>query len=61
VFIGWYFLPRPVVVVGGALAAVGAGVYSLRTLCALVPLERMPRLARRLIALLRLAPARPQV
>ncbi len=60
VFTGWYFLPRLVVVVGGTLAALGAGVYSLRTLCALVPLERMPRLAQRLIALLRLAPAQPK-
>ncbi|MGO8925732.1 MAG: O-antigen translocase [Limisphaerales bacterium] len=61
VFIGWYFLPRVVVVVGGALAALGAGVYSLRTLCTLVPLERMPPAVKRLLKLLRLAPAEPQV
>lgn len=61
VFIGWYFLPRGVFVVGGTLAAFGAGIHSLRTLCTLVPLERMPRLAQRLIVLLRLAPAKTQV
>jgi PST family polysaccharide transporter len=61
VFIGWYFLPRGVFVVGGTLAALGAGIHSLRTLCTLVPLERMPRLAQRLIVLLRLVPAKTQV
>jgi len=44
VFGGWYFLPLGVVVVGGTLAAFGAGVYSLRTLCTLIPLDRLPRL-----------------
>ena len=56
VFVGWYFLPRPLMVVGGSGITLLAGIYSLKQLCILVPLERLPRLAQRLILFLRLAP-----
>ncbi len=56
VFIAWYFLPRVLIFVGGSGIAMLAGIYSLKKLCALVPLERLPWPARRLIVLLRLAP-----
>ena len=56
VFVAWYFLPRPLMVVSGTGITLLAGIYSLKKLCTLVPLERLPRLAQRLIVLLRLAP-----
>jgi hypothetical protein len=34
-----------------------AGIYSLKTLCALIPLERLPAIAQKLVRLFRLAPA----
>jgi PST family polysaccharide transporter len=58
VFVAWYFLPRPLMVVGGSAITLLAGIYSLKKLCALVALDRLPWLARRLIVLLRLAPPR---
>jgi antigen flippase len=56
VFVGWYVLPRLVMAIGGFVLTVWAGLYSLKVLCALVPLERLPKLARRLIVLLKLTP-----
>jgi enterobacterial common antigen flippase len=57
VFVGWYSnLPRPLIEVSGTGITLLAGIYSLKKLCTLVPLERLPRLAQRLIVLLRLAP-----
>jgi enterobacterial common antigen flippase len=56
VFASWYWLPRLVVEVGGAVLTIAAGIYSARTLCALVPMERMPPLARRALVFFRLAP-----
>jgi len=56
VFVAWYFLPRPLMVVIGVGITLVAGIYSLKKLCTLVPLARLPRLAQRLIVLLRLAP-----
>ena len=56
VFVGWYWLPRWTLMVGGAGVTLLAGIVSLKRLCTLLPLERLPRLAQRLIVLLRLAP-----
>jgi enterobacterial common antigen flippase len=56
VFVGWYYLPRPLMVMSGSGITLLAGVYSLKKLCRLVPLERLPRLAQRGIVFLRLAP-----
>jgi len=57
VFAGWYFLPYMAIAIIGVLLTLLAGIYSLKTLCALVPLERLPRLAQRIIVLFRLAPS----
>jgi PST family polysaccharide transporter len=57
VFLSWYFLPHLAAGALGAVATLLAGVYSLKTLCALVPLERFPRAAQRMIVLFRLAPS----
>jgi enterobacterial common antigen flippase len=56
VFVGWYLLPRPLLLASGTGMTLLAGVYSLKKLCTLVPLERLPRLAQRVIVALRLAP-----
>jgi lauroyl/myristoyl acyltransferase len=50
-----FLLPRSWLLASGTGIALLAGVYSLKKLCALVPLERMPRLAQRCIVFLRLA------
>ena len=61
VFLSWYFLPHLAAGVLGAVATLLAGIYSLKTVCTLVPLERLPRAARRIIVLFRLAPSNPGV
>jgi len=47
VFLGWYWLPRTGSLVVGVGITSLAGVYSLRRLCTLVPLERLPRFMQR--------------
>jgi PST family polysaccharide transporter len=56
VFVGWYFLSRGVEVVFGAAVTLFTGVYSLKTLCTLVSLERLPGPVQKIIMFLRLAP-----
>ena len=59
VFIGWnIFHPlAPVItVIVCAAVTIMAGVYSLKTLCALIPLDRLPAIAQKMIRLFRLAP-----
>ncbi len=55
VFGGWYVLPRVAAVLLGVTATFLAGLYSLKTLCTLVPLERFPQPARRVLVFLRFA------
>jgi PST family polysaccharide transporter len=57
VFAGWYLLPRSGAMVLGGVLTLLAGLYSAKTLCALVPLERFPMPARKLILFFRLAPS----
>jgi enterobacterial common antigen flippase len=57
VFVGWYFLPAIATAIIGVLLTLLAGIYSLKTLCALVPWERLPRTVQRIIVLFRLAPS----
>jgi enterobacterial common antigen flippase len=57
VFVAWYLLPHPAVVASGAVITLLAGIYSMRKLCTLVPLERLPPLVQRCIIFLRLAPS----
>ena len=59
VFASSYVSPTAAVVIG-SLATIGSGIYSLRTLCRLLPLERLPRLAQKAIRLLRLMPSSSQ-
>ena len=55
VFVAQYTLSAPAAITLGVVATLVTGIYSLKTLCTLVPLERMPQLARRMIVFLRLA------
>ncbi len=56
IFVSWYFLPRWAAITLGSVATVSAGFYSLKTLCALLPLERFPGFVRKLIVFFRLIP-----
>jgi PST family polysaccharide transporter len=56
IFVACYALPAPVASILGAVATLATGIYSLKTLCALVPLERLPQPARRIVVFFRLAP-----
>jgi len=57
VFASWYLLPRMAAMPLGIAATLLAGTYSVKTLCTLVPLERLPAVVRRGIVFFRLAPA----
>ena len=57
VFLAWYFLPYAATAILGVTLALLSGLYSLRTLCALVPWERLPRIAQKMIVLFRLVPS----
>lgn len=52
VFCGVYVLPSFVAILVGALTVVLSGIYSLRALAALVPLDRMPHLLAKLLGCL---------
>jgi len=56
VFISWYLMAPGLVAVLGAMISLPAGYYALKTLCEMVPLERLPASARSLVVLLRLSP-----
>ena len=60
VFCSFYLLPFWASTAVGTLAALGSGIYSLRTLCKLVSLHRAPRFVQRLLVGCRLAPAGPE-
>jgi PST family polysaccharide transporter len=60
VFVSWYFLSRPAIMISGALLTVLTGIYSARTLCALIPLERFPGPVQKVILFFRLAPSHPE-
>lgn len=55
IFVSRYFLPNPVVIALGALMTLVVGIYSLKILCTLVPLERFPGLVRKMILFFKLA------
>ena len=57
VFAGQKLLPPVTAAILGGTAAVLVGIYSLRTLCTLIPFGRLPRAAQKLLSLFRLAPA----
>jgi antigen flippase len=59
VFVSWYFLSHIAAVILGMTLTLLTGIYSLRTLCTLVPLERFPKPAQKMILFFRLAPPNP--
>ena len=56
VFLASYLVSRAGLVIFGTALSLLAGVFSLKTLCALIPFHRLPRLAQTMIDLLGLAP-----
>jgi PST family polysaccharide transporter len=56
VFGSWYFLSPVLAAVLGTALTIPAGYFSMRTLCRLVPLERLPKGARKIVNVLGLAP-----
>jgi PST family polysaccharide transporter len=56
VFWGFYVLPFWLATTAGALAALGSGIYSLRTLLKLVSVVRLPLRVRKVLALIGIAP-----
>jgi PST family polysaccharide transporter len=60
VFSGWYVLPRMTEVVVGVSITLLTGIFSLKTLCALVPLERLPGPVRKIIIYFRLTSLIPK-
>jgi PST family polysaccharide transporter len=56
VFVGWYFLPPSAAMISGAVITLLVGIFSLKTLCTLVPLKRFPKPAQKIILFFRLAP-----
>jgi PST family polysaccharide transporter len=56
-FVSWYVLPHVVAVIVGTAVTLLAGIYSLKTLCTLIPVERFPQPTQKLLVLFRLAPS----
>jgi len=56
VFLAWYVLPPSFAAGFGLLAAVTVGFYCLRTLCTLIPVNRLPRAVLALLKLFRITP-----
>jgi PST family polysaccharide transporter len=59
VFVSWYFLSHIVTAILGVILTLLTGIYSLRTLCTLVPPERFPKPVQKMILFFRLAPPNP--
>jgi enterobacterial common antigen flippase len=55
VFCGFFLFPVWVATTVGFVAALGSGIYSLRMVCRLVSLDRVPRFARELLAVFRIS------
>lgn len=60
IFISFQYLPFWVATGLGLAASVLSGVFSLRTLVRLVPLERLPRMVQTVLRVLRFAPSSPR-
>jgi PST family polysaccharide transporter len=56
VFVSWYLLPHIAAAILGMTFTLLTGIYSLKTLCTLVPLERFPKPVQKMILFFRLAP-----
>jgi O-antigen/teichoic acid export membrane protein len=55
VFTSWHLLPPVAAAVLGTALTIPAGYFSMKTLCKLIPLERLPKAPRKIISLLGLA------
>jgi PST family polysaccharide transporter len=55
VFGSWYLLPKVAAAVLGTALTIPAGYFSMKMLCRLIPLERLPKAAKKMISLLRLS------
>jgi antigen flippase len=55
VFVSSYFLSTVWAAVLGLMLTIPAGYFSMKTLCRLIPLDRLPKAARKIISLLRLS------
>jgi PST family polysaccharide transporter len=55
VFVGWYHLPRYIAVAGSIIATIAMSYYSAKKLCALVPLDRLPKPVRWVAKVLKLS------
>jgi PST family polysaccharide transporter len=60
VFVSWYFLSHIAAAILGMTLTLLTGVYSLKTLCTLVPLEQLPGPVQKTVLFLRLAPPNPK-
>lgn len=60
VFAARYVLPPPWMLAVGTMLALGAGVHAAKRLSGLVPVERLPRVARQVAVWLRLVPGKDQ-
>lgn len=56
VFGSWYLLPPVAAAILGTALTIPASYFSMKTLCRLIPLERLPKAARKIISLLGLGP-----
>ena len=56
VFVGSYKLPQAYFLMLGTTVTLFTGIYAMKTLCALLPLERMPQFVQKLFRLFRLTP-----
>jgi len=56
VFMAPYALPRVIALIFGIVATLGVGLYSLRNVCSLVPMDRLPGVIQKGLRTLRLAP-----
>jgi PST family polysaccharide transporter len=61
VFLSWYYLPHVAAGALGAVIALASGIFSLKTICTLIPLARLPGAAQKIIVFFRLAPANPGI
>ena len=59
VFVSWYLLPRVGAVILGVVITVLVGLYSIKKLCVLVPLDRLPQVAQKTLLLLRVINMKP--
>lgn len=61
VFASWYLLPRTAAVALSVTITILTGIFSVKILCTLIPLERLPRAVQRILRFFRLTPSGPDI